>query len=336
MSKKGKTETRSLKYEGYNPPEAKIWQGRSDSQADERFFQRIQTLNLAQQSLPTVTDKTIALLGFCSDTGVQRNLGRPGADAGPDAFRLALGKLALHHATPIFDVGDIAGDDDLAASQLQLANTVAALLQHQFQPLLIGGGHEIAWGHYQGIRQHYPTQRLGIINFDAHFDLRPNLQDGAGTSGTPFLQIANHCQQQQLDFNYCVLGLQPQANTHSLYATAKDLKVTVVEAQRLQTQPEETQSVLQRFIQQQDIIYLTLCLDVFSTAVAPGVSAPQPLGLLPEQVLPLLQFILQSGKVVSVDIAELSPAQDRDNITANLAAQCAAQIIQHWSVSHKE
>ena len=316
----------------YYPPDPNLWSGRADSLPDERFFQRIQTVNLQQQTLPPIQGKAIALLGFCCDTGIKRNVGRMGAAAGPAGLRTALGKLPLHHATKIYDVGDVICNDNLALSQTELATTVTDLLNHQLQPIIMGGGHEIAWGHYQGIRKKYSDQHIGIINFDAHFDLRPVLSDGEGSSGTPFLQIANHSQQHQLNFDYCVVGLQANANTRSLFNTAKDLNVSMINALTLQTDPNTAHTKVKEFIAQQQLIYLTVCMDVFSAAIAPGVSAPQSLGLFPHHLLPLLQLIMRSGKVISADVAELSPAYDRDNMTANLAAQCVAEIIEHWAV----
>jgi len=50
---------------------------------------------------------------------------------------------------------------------------------------------------------------------------------------------------------------------------------------------------------------------------APGVSAPQPLGVLPWQILPLVRQLAASGKVVSYDIAELSPKYDIDFVRLN-------------------
>jgi formiminoglutamase len=57
------------------------------------------------------------------------------------------------------------------------------------------------------------------------------------------------------------------------------------------------------------------------------VSAPQPFGLHPEIVLKLVKHVIQSGKVVSVDIAEVSPRFDEDNQTAKLAAVTIYAII---------
>ena len=58
----------------------------------------------------------------------------------------------------------------------------------------LGGGHEIAWASYQGIAAAFAgnrkLERLGIVNFEAHFELRQPEHPGRGRSGTPFLQIA--------------------------------------------------------------------------------------------------------------------------------------------------
>jgi formiminoglutamase len=84
---------------------------------------------------------------------------------------------------------------------------------------------------------------------------------------------------------------------------------------------------LKKFIKRHQHIYLTICADVFSSAFAPGVSAPQPFGLHPEVVLKLVKHVIQSGKVVSADIAEVSPRFDEDNQTAKLAAITIYAII---------
>ena len=84
---------------------------------------------------------------------------------------------------------------------------------------------------------------------------------------------------------------------------------------------------IDEFISKNDQIYLTLCSDVFSAAYAPGVSASQPFGMHPEMVLLLLKHITNSGKVISFDIAEVSPRFDEDNRTAKLAAITIFAVI---------
>ena len=313
----------------YQAVDTSIWQGRSDSQEAERYYQVMQCIDLQQAQSFSPQAGDYALLGFCSDAGVVRNLGRPGSVAGPDSLRAAFANLPLIDApdASYYDMGNIHCEGDLLENAQQaLADTVADLLQQQLTPIVLGGGHETAWGHYLGLVQANKVRDIGIINFDAHFDLRqPQSQ---GTSGTPFYQIASSRREAGLDFSYLCLGIQALANTRSLFATAAELGVNYCTAAQMQQQSiQQTLAIVQGFMAQHEAIYLSVCLDVFAQAVAPGVSAPQPLGLMPAQVLPLIQAIAASNKVLSMDIVELSPPYDQQAMTARLAASVLAQFV---------
>ncbi|GAB4393130.1 MAG: formimidoylglutamase [Gammaproteobacteria bacterium] len=323
-------------YQALNPQN---WQGRTDSLAYERFFQIVQCIDLQHDNINTIPPHSIVLLGFACDTGVIRNAGRAGAAQGPRALRCALSNLTLaQFATPeniiIYDIGDIVcPDDNLEAAQTTLASLITQCLIQQCQPIVLGGGHEIAWGHYQGIAGANQHASLGIINIDAHFDLRPLSQPNYGTSGTPFLQIAHHCQQQQNAFRYLCLGIQPFSNTRSLFTTAQQLNTHYLLAHNLR--PEllaDNLNYVQQFVDSCDHIYLTLCMDSFAANIAPGVSAPQAAGIYPWQLEPLLDIILRSHKVAHFDVAELAPPLDRDNMTAQLAAYYVAKVLTRYSL----
>ena len=86
--------------------------------------------------------------------------------------------------------------------------------------------------------------------------------------------------------------------------------------------------LLQGFIERVDHLYITVDLDGFSSAYAPGVSAPSAVGFSPEFFFPIFKRILASGKVLSVDIAEYNPTYDQDGVTAKLAARVVAMITE--------
>ena len=123
--------------------------------------------------------------------------------------------------TTFYDVGDIACENsDLETAQHALGQVVAHLLNQKIFPIVLGGGHETAWGHFQGIEAAFPESDCAIINFDAHFDLRPLSDDNKGSSGTPFSQIAASRQAQGLPFDYTCFGIQQTGNTASLFEKA--------------------------------------------------------------------------------------------------------------------
>ena len=318
----------------YQPPTRALWQGRLDSPPASCFFQVIKVLDITK-SIPLADHlPAFALLGFCCDEGIRRNLGRTGAAEGPDALRSMLAKLPLHRADlQLFDAGNIeCRDHDLEAAQAALGEAVHALLERGYTPILIGGGHEIAWGHYLGIAKQIRNAPLGIINLDTHFDMRPTLEDNKGSSGTPFMQIAQAHEQANLKFDYNCLGIQAYGNTKQLFHTAEHYHVKMLSADEIMQYPEHMTAFLNRVIADNEYIYLSLCLDVFSAAYASGVSAPQAFGLTPWNLLPAIRQIAKSGKVISYDIAELSPKYDHDARTIKLAANFVYEIIHHHAL----
>lgn len=309
----------------YEQAKPSLWQGRKDTPDAERFFQKITFINEAEELISP--EKKTVFIGFASDAGIIRNLGRPGAKLGPDQIKTHLAKLPCSKDGSYIDLGSIVCDgDELESAQTQFAQLIELSHQQGHRTIALGGGHEIAWAHYQGLASHYP--KLGIINFDAHFDLRPYSPEQPGTSGTPFSQIAAFCKEKKRPFDYCCLGIQPCGNTSSLFRRAEELKVRYLSAEELTQQSLAWQyAFLDEVMLNLDFIYLSICLDVFAECFAPGVSAPQPLGLSPWQALPLLKYIIQSGKVVSLDIAELSPPLDKEQKTARLAALIIAELV---------
>ena len=87
------------------------------------------------------------------------------------------------------------------------------------------------------------------------------------------------------------------------------------------------QQWMHQFIDQVDHLYLTIDIDAFSAALAPGVSAPAARGITLEVVEPLLEIIGRDNKLRLFDIAETCPAFDIDGHTARLAARLIHLLV---------
>lgn len=311
-------------------PDPAVWTGRT-APPGEYWYQHV---NCPQwDDYLTGPGGGVGLLGYAVDEGVRRNQGRTGAAAGPLAIRQQLAKLADHlpEELSLYDLGEITcPDGDLVRSQTALADGVQRLHEKQTLPVLLGGGHDIAYAHYRGTAAAFPDRRIGFINFDAHFDLRPDT-DGP-TSGTPFYQLAREAYEADADFAYLVLGIQLAASPQSLLAAADDYGVGYKTADELRFERlKPNRRYLDAFLSDLDGFCLTIDLDGFSSAYAPGVSAPSPTGFSPAGVLPLLEYLAASGKMLSLDVAELNPTYDQDNVTARLAARCLERVLYSWA-----
>ncbi|MDT7829401.1 formimidoylglutamase [Pricia sp. S334] len=305
----------------YRKPHPDNWTGRKSGNA--LYLHEKVECTAIEDTGSHPSQKTIAILGYACDEGVRRNQGRIGAAEGPDAIRKQLGKMPNHLSPEVrlIDVGSVeCPDGDMEAAQNSLSEKIVDLLSARTIPIVLGGGHDIAYGHYNGIKKHLGSPAsIGIINFDAHFDLRDD--ENGNNSGTPFYQIAQNNASEGHPLNYLCLGIRRDANDSQLFQTAEKFGVDYVESEGFNTSSwASIEKILRQFIDEMDHLYVTIDMDGFSSAYVPGVSAPSPMGFSPDIVLKCLKTFIESGKLISLDIAEMNPTYDIDSHTAKLAA----------------
>lgn len=319
----------SFKSTLYRASDSSLWKGRLDSETDRSQFRYHQVVKVKDLSSSLPVNET-TLLGFSSDVGVKRNGGRTGAANGPDYFRYSIGSLCWHSKHDFSDVGNIHPiDDDLETAQQELGKTVHLLLREGNTPIVIGGGHETAFGHYLGIadflKETEPDCKIGILNIDAHFDLRPH--NGVAHSGSPFLQAHEHAKENNIDLKYFVYGINRDNNTSLHFKTSEALDVLYCENIQVMNSESECLKSVEQFMHSRTHIYLTICLDVFKASVAPGVSAPAWNGIDLIHALNVIELVKQSGKLLSADICELNPTFDEHKKTGKLTGSLFSKLI---------
>ncbi|MDX1467115.1 MAG: formimidoylglutamase [Halomonas sp.] len=301
------------------------WQGRVDSEESgdsRRWHQMVRPVAEAERP-------GRALLGFCSDAGVARNKGRVGASEGPLALRRQLANLAYHLEAPLYDAGDVVCQgDELEEAQQAFAARVTGLLDRGHRVIGLGGGHEIAFASFSGLLAHARRQarmpRIGILNLDAHLDLR---QAERASSGTPFRQCAELCEREGIEFRYTCLGVSRTGNTEALFERAEALGVEWVldDACRSIASPE-VKGALDRLLARVDMVYLTICLDTLPGWIAPGVSAPAARGIEIAFVEDVIDYLAARTALPMVDVAELNPRLDTESRTARVAARLVERL----------
>jgi formiminoglutamase len=274
------------------------------------------------------------LVGFPDDRGVVLNQGRPGAGEGPNAIRGAFYRLVPPwHPLQMADLGNLVMTDSLMEDHSAGRHLVAGALACARRVGVLGGGHD--WGFVpidaqarSGVpfgeqRTHSEGKpRIGFINFDAHLDVRAS---NVPHSGTPFWRaLETHVRGE--DALWFGVQVTSMARVHREYVLAKGGKIFLADAEYSETRRSflrEAQSLLNRC----DGVDVSLDMDVFRMAEAPGVSAPQPLGLEAKEVVGLLREILRSPKVRTFGIYETSPPHDPTGITSRLAARCLWESV---------
>lgn len=308
------------------PFDKAFWQGRVDVEdgiSGKRWHQLVQEFPKTHQAY---IDKSVVFLGFASDEGVRRNKGRVGAAKAPDIIRKTISSLPQRFASvsALYDYGNVVcvgrNLEEARSEQIQI---LKSLIKKKSYPLVLGGGHEVAYGNFLALTDKF--QKIGIINIDAHFDLR--LPNPDSNSGTGFYEMAQWSKENQRDFNYMCLGVQEVGNTKAIFDRADQLKAHYVLADEIHEGNRAWSILLDSFIDKVDAIYLSLDMDCFDSSYAPGVSAPTTNGLTPFQVKGILKYILDSRKVKLMDVAEYNPEFDIDNRTAKLAAHMISEMV---------
>lgn len=313
----------------WRPPSP--WCGRSDDPDDPQARRWHQVVSCGKDfPRPRSVSglKEIWFIGVPCHIGVVRNLGRGGAAAAPGQIRRAMANLPclFDDKIRLIDGGDILPvDDDLEGLSEGLAGLVESVVAGGGFPIVLGGGHETAFGCFEGLRR--GLRALGkndppaIVNFDAHFDLRPYSVDEGLHSGNMFRRIAGSSREREESFRYRVIGIQRSSNTPALFRLADELGVRYHTALEISGESIETlRAKTEVWTGDAPDLFVSLCCDVIAAAHAPGVSAPQPFGLDPECVLEMMRILARSRKAVGLNVAEVSPRFDHDNRTAHLAA----------------
>ena len=314
------------------PPEP--WTGRFDGDGarHRRWWQAVSpyagsiAAPGASAPQPGPASRPAVLLGFASDEGVRRNKGRTGAALAPAALRSALGPLAFHLDREVSDAGDVVVTDaDLEGGQRRAGLAITEMLDGGRLTVVLGCGYDTAFASYLGLAASEAVrggQRLGILNLDAHFDLR---EEPVPSSGTPFLQMAEAEAAAGREFRYAVVGISEPNNTAALFGTARRLGVRYLLDEDCSA--ERVRTFVAEFVDTVDVLYLTIDLDVLPASVTPGVSAPAAYGVPLPVISAACRQVAECGKLLHLDVAELNPEFDIDGRTATVAARLVNTLL---------
>lgn len=276
-----------------------------------------------------IDSRAIVFIGFPSDDGVRRNDGRCGAGEAPDRIRRQLSALSApmtlgqgRHERVLRDLGNVQCSGDLEQDQRTLGSVVGTALAAGSFPIVLGGGHETAFGHFLGYVKSCRSVR--ILNLDAHLDVRP-LKEGRGHSGSPFRQAQEHESGLLVPRGYLCVGIQDQSNGRQAFDFMSKHKFGWVSLNEFNT--AQGQQTIATFLRRKrGKLMLTIDMDGIRQSDSPGVSAPSPIGLSARQAVSLVRQVASSN-ISSVEIVECNPSYDHDDQTCRLAALLVWEIV---------
>jgi formiminoglutamase len=302
-----------------------IWTGRFDG--DDPLYHRIFQRVSLEKNYDAISTNDFVLHGFAVDEGVKRNKGNIGAKDAPNVIRKNMSNFPVVNANfSLKDFGNIeCENENLEKAQNLLAEKIKITLEKGGKSIVLGGGHEVMFAHYSGIRKAFPDKKIGIINIDAHFDNREIDPKIGASSGTGFWQIAQNERIHSLH-----IGIQKNSNTLQLFDTAHQYRMKYILSEEIffENLPYIYEKI-DEFIDELDFLYITICMDVFNASIAPGVSAAAYNGIFADAAfMHFYKHLLKSEKLIALDVAEVNPKIDISDRTARLGAS----LINEWFI----
>jgi formimidoylglutamase len=255
-------------------------------------------------------------------------IGRKGASEGPAALRQHLAGTKTHHfdAGPVgsvADLGDVTlgdGRDDsgtVADLQERVRTITERVHDTDAFPVFLGGDNSMTYPNAAPLLE---EGTLGVVNFDAHLDVREVGDDP--TSGTPYRQLY----EAGLDAYACVGARHFETSTaYAEYVRERGDEVVTAE----EVGDDEVEAIDRALdvLGDVDRIYVSVDLDVLDAAAAPGVSAPTPGGITSRELFRMLRLLGNEDRLAGFEVVECAPPLESG--AANLTATAGARAIAH-------
>ena len=220
----------------------------------------------------------------------------------------ATSESGLDLTASVTDLGDWRPSGTWEASSRQYLESMEAILREGQTPFVAGGDHAVTVPLVEAFA--VLGRPIHVIQIDAHPDLYPDFEgspDSHACTGARLLEM-DHVQ------SLTQIGIRTLNDEQRPQAERYGDRLRILEARDLEG-PLPAPS----HIPDGAPVYVTVDMDGFDPAFAPGVSHPVPGGLSARQVLGLLQ----RGRwtLVGMDVVEVNPSRDFQDQTSILAAR---------------
>jgi len=279
---------------------------------------------LRRSNATRIEDADVVIIGVPDES--RSHAKRKGTSMAPDILRIASneseffergGKMiptcpmrGTLEGKRIFDAGNVAGKQELR-------KIVSAVTSAGKLPIMIGGDHSLSTETIKVVSG-AAGKKLSLLYFDAHPDFVSSTRNYYGSVLTDSTQ--------SLDFMKSMLiGTRAAEREELENADKVGLKIiNPLDVAELGVK-KVAQMIMARTAGSK--IYISVDLDCIDPASAPGVSVPSPGGLSAIHLIYLLNKVISGGNVAGIDIVELAPDYDINDMTATLAARILSECI---------
>ena len=183
--------------------------------------------------------------------------------------------------------------DDMGDIMAEIRRVVAAILDHDKFPIVLGGEHSLTAPVVAAMATRYPG--VSVLQIDAHADLRDSYMGTRHNHACAMRRVLEHARCTQVG----IRSLSTEEAT-----AAPSLPTTIFYDVHMRRDPHWIDRIVESL---SDTVYITIDVDGMDPAIMPATGTPEPGGLSWYELLAVVRAVMKARKVVGCDIVELSP-----------------------------
>lgn len=239
----------------------------------------------------------------------------------------------------------------------RIAESVKDCVNSGIFPILLSGDHSNAGGTIAGLKMAHPKSQLGVVWIDAHADMHtPYTSPSGNMHGMPLgaslgednLENKVHkLDKNTVEYweklknlgkvipkikpeNLVFIALRDYEKEEEALLKKLNIKIIPVSEVRKKGIAQVTRNVFQ-YLNKCDEIYISFDVDSMDSSISRGTGTPVANGLKEKEAEDLLATMMQNHKVCCLEITEVNPTLDKENLMAEIAftilQRCINQLM---------
>ncbi|MEW6063487.1 MAG: arginase family protein [Nanoarchaeota archaeon] len=184
--------------------------------------------------------------------------------------------------------------------------------------VFVGGDHSVTYPVFKAFARKYKNP--GLVIFDAHPDCQSDFYISHEDVITSLIKERLVRPQ-----NIILIGIRKWSKEEFEFLRANNIRFFT--AEQLSTNFVENCDVIIGMSRNFDKLYLSIDIDVIDPAFAPGTGYIEPIGLHPREIFFLLKRFKRLENLKWVDLVEVNPKKDFNNMTVKLAARLLDELV---------
>lgn len=185
----------------------------------------------------------------------------------------------------------------------------------------LGGEHSISSGLVRAVLEKH--KRLSVLQVDAHADLRAEYE------GTPYSHASVMRRVAEMGVPLVQVGIRNYSLEEHKFITKA--KLSPISVRELRENPDWIQEAIDGLTED---VYVSIDIDGFDPAYAPGTGTPEPGGMDWFEVTLLLKAAAMNRRIVAADVVEVLPLPGSAQ-TEFLAAKLIYKLIAHIEMNRR-